>query len=352
MTTEKTHIEKLIARKLSGDLTAIETEQLFKWIAQSEDNARMYKNTMHTLGKINKERQKNIVWNKIEEKTVSSFNKKSFVSKMLVRKIWRIAAILAIIALFPLALGEFGEDELGNGFVHTVKGNDITTSFYLPDNSMVILSRGSTISYNNQYSESNRELLLEGKAYIEINEKGSRFPMVVTSGNHCTIASNGKISINGKDDGLDVAVKEGEATVVDTVYKKVVIPAFKLTPAIKTDPDKAAMSLLKNSKVRQGQRISYTATGAMDKSEGWNQCEAFSWKDRIFCFNKLKQHELAFKIADWYGKQVEFKGELDPHKNYSGSFNEPTVQQLVEQVFGKQVSQVKENKRKITIIFS
>ncbi|SMO83497.1 FecR family protein [Saccharicrinis carchari] len=352
MNSNKPHIEKLIARKLSGDITAFETEELFNWIAQSGDNAQLYKNTMHTLGNTFMGGHKNIVWSKIEDKTILTLHKKPLISKVLRKKIWRIAAMLAIIALFPLALGELGEDDMGNGFVHTVRGNDITTSLYLPDNSVIILSRGSSISYNDQYAESNRELLLEGKAYIEINENESKYPMVVTSGSRCTILRSGKITINGKADGLDVAVKEGEATVVDTAYKKVVIPAFKLIPASKTNQNKVTISLLENSKVRQGQFVSYTASGNRNKSEDLDQCETFSWKDRIFCFKNLKQHELAYKMADWYGKHVEFKGQMDPYTNYSGSFDDPSVRDFIQQVFGNKVASVKESKHKITIIFS
>jgi len=352
MTTNKPNIEHLINRKLSGEISAFETTQLFNWVNESEENAILYKNTIKTLGYIYKENKKNSIWENIESKATIGTKENSSANKFLLGRIWRVAAILVLIALIPMVLGKYGENEIGQGFVHTVKGNDVTTTFFLPDGSMVILSRGSEISFNKGYSENNRELNLKGKAYIEINNSTSQLPVVINSGKHCAIARHGKLSIDGNLDQMDVAIEEGEATVVDTVYKKVIIPMFKLVPAKKIGEQNISNELLENSKVTKGQRITFSGSGDTAKTEAWNHCEVFSWKDRVFCFSNLKQHEMAFKIAEWYGKRVEFKGDLDPFKNYSGSYDNPTIQELVKQVFGQEVKEVKETKKKITVIFS
>ena len=126
---------------------------------------------------------------------------------------------------------------------------------------------------------------------------------------------------------------------------------FKLQPSIKKGKKKQPTTPV-STKVKQGQRATYSNDDNMAKTNVGNYCDVFSWKDKVFCFSNLKQHELAFKIADWYGKQVEFKGNLSPYQNYSGSFDDPSVRELINEVFGSEVKEVKETKRKITVIFS
>ncbi|WP_439184928.1 FecR family protein [Carboxylicivirga taeanensis] len=349
MAQNQPDIEQLISRKLAGELSPAETERLFNWIGESEANANTYRNAMHILGQQQRQFLKNAVWSKVKNKSVKADYTAD--AKYSIGKLLKVAAVLVLIVLIPLALGKFGQDELGNGFVHTVKGNDVVTSFYLPDGSKVFLSRGSEISYNDGYNETNRELQLKGKAYIEISSEATALPVIVNSGKRCAIASQGKLAINGQNDRFDVAVNEGEATVVDTVYKKVIIPMFKLTPATKVNGPNAK-ALPASTKVSGGQRATYSSSDEMAKTTVGSYCEVFSWKDKVFCFSNLKQHELAFKISEWYGKSIEFKGELDPYQNYSGSFDNPSAEDLINTIFSNQVKDIKETKRKITVIFS
>lgn len=349
MTLNKANIEQLISRKLAGELTPAETQQLFDWIAESEENAIIYRQTIHILGRQQKLLRKSSVWNKVQDK--STLTRSASNASFSIGKLIKVAAVLVLIVLIPLALGKLGEDGMGNGFVHTVKGNDVVTSFYLPDGSKVFLSRGSEISYNDGFNQNNRELLLNGKAYIEINDQINNMPVIVNAGKRCAIASQGKLAVNGKNDQFDVAVEEGEATIVDTVYKKVIIPMIKLTPAAKIG-EKSATPFTESTKVSGGQRATYSSADEVAKTKVNSYCEVFSWKDKVFCFSNLKQHELAFKISEWYGKSVEFKGEMNPYKNYSGSYDNPTAKNLINTIFSNQVKDIKETKRKITVIFS
>ncbi len=338
------NIEQLISRKITGDITPAEMQQLFNWIAEDEKNAAIYQKMMKAVSCQQRQLRKSSIWHKVKNKTHKElyFNTKRIV---------KVVAMLTLIALIPLALGKYGEDDSGHSFIHTVKGNGVVTSFYLPDGSKVFLSRGSEIRYNDSYNESNRELLLEGKAYIEIDERSTHLPLIVNSGKRCAIAHKGKIAIDGNTNHFDVAVEEGEATVVDTLYKRVIIPMYKLQPAIRVNDEKTE-SLFESTKISQGQRAIYSTMNNMAKTSVNNYCDVFSWKDKVFCFNNLKQHELAFKISEWYGKRVEFKGELNPYKNYSGSFDNPRANDLIKEVFGTNVTMFKETKKKITVTFS
>ena len=348
MTKNNVDIEHIIAKKISGDITPSETKELFDWISESNEHALVYEKMMHNIGFKQKQLRKGAIWKKIENK---STKKESGHPLFTLNRFVKVAAILVLIALIPIALGKYGEDEHGHGFTNTVTGTELVTSFYLPDGTRVFLSRGSELSYNDNYNVKNRELLLKGKAYFEIDEQAAHLPLIVNSGKRCAIARKGKLAIEGEADNLDVSVEEGEVTVVDTVYKKVIIPMFRLQPALPAN-GKKKLAKFESTKLKQGQRVTYTDEDILAKTEVGNYCEVFSWKDKVFCFSNLKQHELAFKIADWYGKQVEFKGDLSPYIDYSGSYDNPSVRDLIKEVFGKEVKEVKETKRKITVIFS
>lgn len=346
MTTNKVNIEQLISRKLAGELTPFETQQLFDWIAESEENTLLYHQMISIFSRQQKQIRKTKVWDMTKDK--SNLVRSASRISLITRRLLKVVAVLVLIALIPLVFGKLGDYGENNGFIHTVTGNDVVTSFYLPDSSKVFLSRGSEISYNDEFNQKNRELFLKGKAYIEINEQTSNLPVIVNSGKRCAIASDAKLLVNSENNQFDVAVETGEAIIVDTISKKVVIPMFKLTPA-KKKGDKA---FAKKTKVSGGQQASYSSTDVIAKTAINNYCEVFSWKDKVFCFDKLKQHELASAISKWYGKIVEFKGEMDPYKNYSGSYDNPTAKHLINAIFNNQVKSIKETKRKITVVFS
>lgn len=350
MNTEKQHIEHLVTRKITGDITSEELKELFTWVEASPDNADLYIQLIKVLGAPQIEKARFSVNRKMQEKAKLQTAVKKNKLRFLTSKLSRVAAVLIAVVLIPLALGKYAEDEQGNGLMHSVRANDLTTSFYLPDGSRVTLARGSVMTYSDDFSCKNREVELEGKAYIEISESCQKMPVVINSGSKCTVSKNGSLYIDSSKEQLNVAVEKGTATVIDTIYKKVIMPAFKLQPALKPgEVKKETNDVFSDGKLVAGENMWFDGQGEKTRSTITNECEVFAWKDRVFCFNDLKQHELAFRISEWYGKKVELKGIVSPVNLYSGKFKEPSVEALVKEVFETEFMSIKETKKKITI---
>ncbi|TAJ13504.1 FecR family protein [Marinilabiliaceae bacterium JC017] len=335
METKQPNIERLIARKISGDITDDELMQLFAWVENAEENANLYRQLISVMSEQAIQEKKELVWQKtmVKSKLVNRAGSK-LVSIFRSRE-WRVAAMLAVIFLIPLLLGKFGEDGNGNGLMHTVKGEDVTTSFYLPDGSLVVLARGSVIRYSDDYSCANRELELEGKAFLNIKACCVN-PVVVKTGRTCTVANSGSINIDYSEDNVDVAVKSGMVAVVDSSKYRIVCPLIKIRPANALNV-KVKSPLTNDNLAFDKEKINYSENEGFSKKPMGNECEVFGWKDREMCFHEKSIYHIAKVISQWFGTNVELKGNIDPTARFSGSFQDPDLKFLLEQLFREDI---------------
>ena len=99
----------------------------------------------------------------------------------------RYAAVLVLAIGIPLLTFFLGRQNKGE-FEPTVRYTKVVadkgqiSKVILPDSSVVWLNSGTTLTYDHNYGLKNRELKLEGEAYVVAN-KNKDLPMIVASDN-------------------------------------------------------------------------------------------------------------------------------------------------------------------------
>ncbi|MCE3227368.1 MAG: hypothetical protein K0S32_1919 [Bacteroidetes bacterium] len=205
------HIDGLIAKLLSGEITPEENAALENWKAESEDNLRYFeqnKKLFMEIESMKTEQEVNVdkAWNKLEER----LNEKEEAKVISIRPrftIYHAAAALAIIAVLAILITFFMGGEQTTGLALVSSKNSVTSR--LPDGSSVILNKNSELTYES--GSNKREVKLKGEAYFDVVHNEDQ-PFVVTV-NDITIKDIGT-SFNVKaiegTSTIEVMVESGE----------------------------------------------------------------------------------------------------------------------------------------------
>ena len=328
---EKRIIE-LLKLKAKGEINDTEFKELFAWINKSEQNKQAYilaiKSYVSRHADKNKSKILERTWQKANLDTKTIKRKRSYTTLL------KVAILLTIFLFLPLSFFKSDTDN-NNSFVQSIVANDITTDFYLPDGIKVVLSRGSKLSINELTYSTTKEITINGKAYVEVTEETEK-SLVINSGSLRTRINQGAVILNNNDNEFELIVEKGN---VELTSATTTIKAYKIQPAQKIQQI-----------VSSGQRLVYDTHGHMVISKINDFCEFSAWRNRVFCFNDIKAFDLAKKISDWYGVNIEFRGKVNNHLDYSGSFSDPDINDLIYNIF--HVNAVKEGADKKTLVIS
>lgn len=129
---------------------------------------------------------------------------------LLLSPVYRIAISTAasLILIFLLQLFLFAQTSIQSG--------GQSKSFRLPDNSRVVLSANSSISYSKYFWK--RKLTMQGEAYFEV-KKGKKFTVKTNEGSVSVLGT--RFQVIQKNNQLDVSCYEGEVA-----YKNDQLRAF------------------------------------------------------------------------------------------------------------------------------
>lgn len=174
------NLEEQVLRYINGQLTPEESERLEQWIAQSDEHQQLVKqiNALSLAADYGRLRPQ-INTAKALQKFKKRTKKKTFVQL----QYWlvRIAATLFIPLLSIILVQYFSTDKESRSQLITIKTNPgMTTSFVLPDSTVVYLNSESTLKYPLHFRGKNRTVELEGEAYFEVTHNNHQKFIVKT----------------------------------------------------------------------------------------------------------------------------------------------------------------------------
>jgi transmembrane sensor len=225
---------------------------------------------------------------------------------------WRVAAILALAFSVSFALFKSNQTDVLTQVADTTE--DLITrvnqpkqrsNFNLPDGSLVWLNGDSKISYSANYGSENRVIHLEGEAFFEV-AKGQSLPFVVKSGNVYTQALGTSFNVNTrKGELLEIALVSGSIKVKSNKSEVVVKP---------------------------GEKVIHKSDNAGLKVSDFNALEVLGWKDGILHFQNAGFQDIKRRIEQWYDVQIVVIGTLDSNWNYTGTFQESSLERVLERI--------------------
>lgn len=148
--------------------------------------------------------------------------KKTFPFNSKIGTFLKYAAILVILIGFPTLMylnKQTPSPEIIKELKHTsiVADNGQISKIILPDSSLVWLNSGTTLSYNSGYAVTNRDLNLNGQAYMHI-KKDNLHPLIVACNDLKVKVLGTKFDVNAypEDDKIQVVLESGSVQLLRT----------------------------------------------------------------------------------------------------------------------------------------
>ena len=179
----------------------------------------------------------------------------------------------------------------------------------LKDGTRVLLNAGSKISYLPNFSETERNVYLEGEAYFEVAKDLER-PFKVYSGQTVTTALGTTFNISAYpgQPNISIALIEGKVKVGNEQH----------------DNPQQNHNLL----LLPGEMATYHLQESKFEKGAFNEKMVTSWVKGILYFKEDSEREVFSKLEKWYG--VKIKASQSPKKwNYSAEFQNESLENVL-----------------------
>lgn len=191
----------------------------------------------------------------------------------------------------------------------------------LSDGSKIYLNSLSEISYASEFSDSLRLVRLKGEAFFEVTQEGRPFVVEIEETKIRVLGTS--FNVNQKANGaLTVALVSGKVSIDD----------------------------------QQGNQMELEPSEMMVKKKDGNlrkttfdPLEVTGWKDKILVFKKNSLLEVKNKIENWFGVEVQLKGQIDSSWSYSGTYKDETLENVLRGIFLTSGSSYKIEDKKVII---
>ncbi|HSZ26259.1 MAG TPA: FecR domain-containing protein [Cytophagaceae bacterium] len=178
---------------------------------------------------------------------------------------------------------------------------------YLPDSSKVFLNKNSQITYYTDYNKEERKVYLDGEAFFEIKKIPNKIFDVITL-RASTTSYGASVSVRSRENEKEelVQVVVGDVSFADKNYRekdKIMIPS-----GYKGELDQAGH--LVKSKIIDSNFI--------------------AWKTNHLVFDKTSLAKVVEDLEAYFGVSVEVLDDQLLASSFSGTFEEPTLQEVME----------------------
>lgn len=223
----------LLYKKLNGSISETEQKQLATWIAQSEEHQLTaqsvtiaWEQSEHLYQKpsIDLDEAFDQLDEQIEKESITEVVPiaKPTIGRRMYVKWGAIAAGLIVLIIAGITISPYLTSPTVE-FV-TIQTTDATKTIYLPDQTQVNLNKGSLLKYPAVFSDSERQVSLEGEAFFEVNHNPAKPFTVETTNGLITVLGttfNVRSYLNEQIDLVQVAT--GKVQVVSKWNKEKVL---------------------------------------------------------------------------------------------------------------------------------
>ncbi|MFH2094771.1 MAG: FecR domain-containing protein [Bacteroidota bacterium] len=214
------HIDILIARKLSGEITPAEATGLEQWIQSDTLNKNYFENQVQVWNKTMSVAELGLIdvdaeWAKLSGKIDGEGKQIRIGRKTGLLAFRNIAAAVIIIALISFCLVYF----LGGNNEKIMIAQNEPVNFSLPDGSQISMNRNTEIMYPEMFTKDERKIRMEkGDAFFEIAADKEK-PFRINVDNEMVVEVVGTsfyINTGGETEDITIIVETGQVA----VYKK------------------------------------------------------------------------------------------------------------------------------------
>lgn len=337
----------LIGKKVSGEATPQELEELQSLVADSGDS-------IHTITSLEQ------MWRTVNIESVhrsdaeidqrwQQFKHKLPLQTPVVaikknnkrRLFWLAAAsvLIAFAATFTFITSNSVEES--NGLMTTIEAPaGETVKKVLPDGSKVWLNARSKLTYKKNFVGTLREVSLVGEAYFDV-VKDPNHPFVVnTASLHLRVlgtAFNVRAFANEKKSEAALVHGSIEVTLVNNPDKKIILkPSEKITVRNNAIEQTSSSAIRPVEKGRSVPIPLITLSNIHYKEEDPLPVEA-QWIEKKLAFESETLEDIATRMERYYNVNITFQDESVKSEVLSGSFKNETFAEAMEYLQGASV---------------
>jgi ferric-dicitrate binding protein FerR (iron transport regulator) len=317
------NIHDIIGKYLANEITDSEVLIFNEWVTQCNENLKefelhkkVWEETRIRYNNLSSDLVFRDVLNKIDdhhEAEVSSTPKKAHhkISGH-IGLISKIAATLLIIFTFIYLINSSIQDspieDSSVAMIEKINPAGQKSKIFLPDGSEVWLNAESKISYPHVFSDSVREVLLNGEAFFSVVRDPEK-PFLVRAGNVSTTVLGTSFNMYAYDNepSTYIALQSGKV--------RVDIKNEKTTQQMYLAP---------------GEGISYDKANHQTVKEEFDKDLLLGWKDGIIKFEDANVGEVFNKLSRWYGVDFEIKNTKNQVWTYEGTYKDETLDNVLK----------------------
>lgn len=305
-------MEELIYKYLTSQLTDHEKQRLQIWLRQAKSNRIVFENIVADW----KLKQSDIDQAKI--RIQQRINRKKSTRRKFPEIFLKVAASVFIVGAIALLIHQnISNNSLDQAVApismiekHALPGQKLT--FILPDSTVAKLNAGSKLIVPEQFTGDLREVYLEGEAFFEVKEDVFHPFLIKTDKISVRVlgTSFNVRSYNSEDDA-SVAVVTGRVGIEAETNKR------NLTDLV----------------LKPNQMLVYSAANReFQEIQSYNTDEILGWKENKLIFNDDKIDDIFEVLSRWYGVEFLINLELDPGKEFTAKFNNPSLREVMESI--------------------
>lgn len=202
----------------------------------------------------------------------------------------------------------------------------------LPDGTQVWLNAESRITYLNTFNKALREVNLEGEAYFDVTHDASRPFIVHTSGIAIKVLGTAfTVKSYASDKTIEATLLRGSIEVFkndDPAAPKVILRPHEKLVFNKEEQSIATKAANTNGDSATSQTgISVTT---LPKGKPDSVLKEISWVYNKLVFDGDRFEELATKLERWYDVHITFKQEQLKQYRFKGVFENETIEQALD----------------------
>lgn len=322
---------ELLAKKLSGEATARELEELeqlgrlYPHLREAEEPIESLWKTPPALSHPDATPAFELLWSRIQSAEQPA---ELIPHRSSSRRFWYISAAASILLLLigtiyfvmqpePAAVARIDVHQQTRQ-VYCPAGSK--TKLLLPDSSTVWLNSGSRITYNDGYGVSNRDLTLTGEAFFDVRK--SRMPFIIKTANIqirvLGTAFNVRAYPHEKRSETSLIRGSVEVTLDERPNERIVLkPSEKI---IVKHNQKAAAATVREPLIVLGAVTSLSDSTVAETT----------WMEHRMIFRSETFAVLAKRLEARYGVKIVFSDEQLKQQRFTGVFTDESVTEVLE----------------------
>ena len=249
------------------------------------------------------------LWNKIESTLTRKSVRRDYRSSLQKRprNYLRAAAVVVLAFLCAWAFRQYFQagsvEPIDNPIVVRENPNGVKSRLQLPDGSKAWLNSGSKLSYLSTFSDTLRDVMLEGEAFFEVTKDEAKPFIVRTPYFEATVLGT----------SFSVQAYEGQA------------PKTSLVEGL------VRVSTGRESKlIHPGEQAVVTGEELVLRPFDYNR--AVGWKDGILYFDEDSLGSIFQKLEKWYDVKITPASAGLPSARYSGFHKDESLERVLEQM--------------------